>query len=693
MADDNNHQDWIEGTGGDAHVRAQRRRMVERQLERRGIRDERVLEAMRTVPRERFVSPDMAEFAYDDTPLPIEEGQTISQPYMVAVMVEALGLGEDDRVLEVGAGSGYAAAVLGRVASQVYAIERYRSLADRARDRMRELGYENVEVTARDGTLGWPEHAPFDAIVVAAGGPDIPQPLLDQLTVGGRLVVPVGDAARVQRLIRVTRVGPDEYRKEDLGRVQFVPLIGTAGWALDGHVRDRHRAARPLRVGEGDRADITSLMEDHCEPFGTIEQADLGPLLQRIGDARVVLIGEASHGTSEFYRMRDRITRRLIEEKGFNIVAIEGDWPDAAAIDAHVRPDARRPPPGPAFTRFPKWMWRNEEVRAFVDWLYEHNQDVWDLEDQVAVYGLDLYSLSGSIRAVLDFLDRADPEAARAARVRYGCFSPWEGDPAVYGRAAVSGRMKGCEPDVLAVLGGLMERRVEYEANDGAAVFDAERNAVLVREAERYYRVMYRGSRESWNLRDTHMFDVLQSTLAHRGDDARAVVWAHNSHVGDARATEMGQRGEINIGQLVKEEYGDAAYNIGFATHTGTVAAASNWDEPMRVMRVRPSHLDSYEHLCHEVKHPSFMLALRDPEIPEVRDALLTPRLERAIGVIYRPESELVSHYFQAALAAQFDELIWFDETSTVRPIPAPAGPRETQGLPDDGPETYPFTV
>jgi protein-L-isoaspartate(D-aspartate) O-methyltransferase len=416
--------------------------------------------------------------------------------------------------------------------------------------------------------------------------------------------------------------------------------------------------------------------------------------MRRIGDARVVLLGEASHGTSEFYRMRDRITRALIEEKGFNIVAIEGDWPDAAAIDAHVRPDARRPPPGPAFTRFPTWMWRNEEVRAFVDWLYGHNRGAWDLDHQVAVYGLDLYSLHGSMRAVLDFLDRTDAEAARSARVRYGCFSPWEADPAVYGRAAAAGRLEGCEPQVLAVLADLLARRVEYEANDGASVFDAERNAVVVREAERYYRMMYRGSRESWNLRDTHMFDVLQSALGHRGDDARAVVWAHNSHVGDARATEMGQRGELNIGQLAKEAYGDAAYNIGFATHTGTVAAASNWDEPMRVMRVRPSHVDSYEHLCHEVEAGSFMLALRDPAIPEVREALLTPRLERAIGVIYRPESELVSHYFQAALPAQFDEIVWFDETSAVRPLPAPGGPRETEGVPEEGiPETYPFAL
>jgi protein-L-isoaspartate(D-aspartate) O-methyltransferase len=659
--------------------------MVERQVVSRGVQDERVLAAMRTVPRERFVQEGYEEFAYEDTPLPIEEGQTISQPYIVAVMVEALALRPGDKVLEVGAGSGYAAAVIGQIAGQVFAIERYRTLAKRARERMALMGYDNVQVVAGDGTLGLEEEAPFDAIAVAAGGPEVPQPLLDQLAIGGRLVIPVGHDAREQELIRVTRVGEHQFDQTSLGRVQFVPLIGSAGWALDGAPMQRHRAPRALRVSEPDRSMLATVVHDGCEPFGSFDQADLDPLLERIGDARVVLIGEASHGTSEFYRMRARITQELIERKGFTIIAIEGDWPDTAAIDAHVRPDVRRTVPWRAFSRFPTWMWRNEETRGFVDWLYEHNTGVWDLAHQVAVYGLDLYSLGTSIDAVLGFLDRVDPEAAEVARVRYGCFSPWETDPAVYGRAVSAGRLAACEDEVVAVLGDLLEKRLAYEAEDGAALFDAERNATVVREAERYYRVMYRGSRESWNLRDTHMFDVLRAALAHRGEDAKAVVWAHNSHVGNARATEMGRRGEINIGQLAKEAFRDDAYSVGFGTHQGTVAAATNWGEPMQVMKVRPSHRDSYEHICHDTGLAGFLLPLRHPAVPEVREALLKPHLERAIGVIYRPQFELASHYFQAALPAQFDEYVWIDETRAVQPLPT----HELAGVP----ETYPFAL
>jgi protein-L-isoaspartate(D-aspartate) O-methyltransferase len=336
-----------------------------------------------------------------------------------------------------------------------------------------------------------------------------------------------------------------------------------------------------------------------------------------------------------------------------------------------------------AFSRFPTWMWRNKETRDFVDWLFEHNSGVWDLAHQVGIYGLDLYSLDASIEAVLEFLDRVDPKAAEIARVRYGCFSPWETDPAVYGRAVSAGRLEACEDEVLAVLTDLLEKRIAYEMDDGAAVFDAERNATVVRDAEQYYRVMYRGSRESWNLRDTHMFDMLSATLEHRGADARAVVWAHNSHVGDARATEMGLRGELNIGQLAKEAFGDEAFNIGFGTHHGTVAAASNWGEPVQFMKVRPSHRDSYENVCHRTGHAGFLLPLRYPAVPEVREELLDPHLERAIGVIYRPQSELVSHYFHAALPAQFDEYVWIDETHAVQPLET----RELTELPD----MYPF--
>ncbi|MBU3729268.1 MAG: erythromycin esterase family protein, partial [Phycisphaerales bacterium] len=296
---------------------------------------------------------------------------------------------------------------------------------------------------------------------------------------------------------------------------------------------------------------------------------------------------------------------------------------------------------------------------------------------------LDVYSLNNSIGAVLDYLDSVDPATAEGARVRYGCFSPWETDPATYGRAVTGGRMASCEPEAVAILTDLLARRIDFMGRDGDRHFDAARNATVVREAERYYRAMYWGSRESWNLRDRHMMDTLEAVLTHRGPQARAVVWAHNSHVGDASATEMGSRGETNIGELARQRFGSAACLVGMGTHTGTVAAADNWGDPVRIMTVQPSHADSYERICHDSGVSAFALHLRHPHHADLRGRLVQPHLERAIGVIYRPDTEILSHYFQASLARQFDEWIWFDRTSAVEPLAGAVGP----GLPD----TYPF--
>lgn len=657
--------------------------MVARQIASRGVKDPHVLEAMRTVPREVFVAGWLHEFAYEDSPLPIEEGQTISQPYIVALMIEAAEIQPGHRVLEVGCGSGYASAILSRIARQIYAIEWHDALARLARQRLGDLGYDNVVVKQGDGSLGWPEQAPFDAIIVSAGGPVVPPSLLEQLVIGGRLVIPVGAEPRTQTLLRIRRTGEDQYDRESLGQVQFVPLVGSEGWSADGLPIAPHRAPRPLRIPLPQRDRLSALIAESCEIITDLETAPLDGLLDRIGAARIVLIGEATHGTSEFYRMRARITRELILRKGFDAVAIEGDWPDVSALDRRVRPRPAPPLRDAPFSRFPSWMWRNREMREFVDWLAAHNETVQSREGKVGLYGLDLYSLNNSIGAVLDFLDKVDPQAAQTARVRYGCFSPWETDPATYGRAAVSGRLPGCEREAVSTLMSLLVHRIEYLKSDGDLFFDAQRNATVVREAEKYYRAMYYGSRESWNLRDEHMFDTLQAVLAHRGLESRAVVWAHNSHVGNAAATEMGARGELNIGQLARDAYGTGAYLIGLGTDHGTVAAASNWDEPMQVMNVRPAHEDSYERLCHESGVSAFLLPLRHSIETELREALLTPRLERAIGVIYRPQTELPSHYFQAALPAQFDEYIWFDETAAVRAIET----RESELAP----ETYPF--
>jgi protein-L-isoaspartate(D-aspartate) O-methyltransferase len=655
-----------------------RDRMVRHQIEGRGVRDLRVLAAMREVPREAFVPPGLQEFAYEDSPLPIEAGQTISQPFIVAEMIESLELRGGERVLDIGTGSGYAAAVLARIAGEVYSVERHAELVELARARFAELGIHNVHVLHGDGTLGWPEHAPYDAVVAAAGGPDVPSALRDQLKVGGRLVIPIGPTPREQKLIRETKVASRKMSRTDLGGVRFVPLVGAAGWP------DTTAEAAPAARPKSKAATIVELLRETIEPFPDIATADTGALLERIGNARVVLLGEATHGTSEFYRMRAHITRALIERKGFRIVAVEADWPDAATIDRYVRGISDGAGDQPSFARFPTWMWRNLEVQEFVDWLRVFNE-VRDPGDRAAFYGLDLYSLYRSIHEVLAFLDRVDPEAARIARHRYGCLSPWEQEPAVYGKAVLTGQYRGCEQEVVGILKKILEQRLEYSDRDGARFLDAAQNARIVANAERYYRIMYYGSVESWNLRDSHMFDTLATLLNAHGPEAKAVVWEHNSHVGNAAATEMGTRGEHNVGQLSRERFGGDAFLVGFGTDRGTVAAAHDWGGAMEAMRVRPAHPESYERLFHQTGVEAGILHLREPVRSEVRGELEAPRLERAIGVIYRPDTELQSHYFQALLPHQFDEYIWFDETEAVTPLAAP----HLAGVP----ETYPFGV
>jgi protein-L-isoaspartate(D-aspartate) O-methyltransferase len=648
-----------------------RAEMVDRHVAHRGVRSALVLEAMRSVPRERFLPEELSEFAYEDAPLPIAEGQTISQPYIVAMMTEALGLKGGEKVLEIGTGSGYAAAVLAEIAKDVYTVERIGQLAEKSAAKLANLGYDNVHVLHGDGTRGWSEHAPYDAIIVAAGGPQVPESLKAQLKIGGRLVIPVGADRRLQELVRVTRVAENQYTTTELADVRFVPLVGEEGWAMQGR--------SGVQVPDGT---LAQAIAKSSEKFTSIDSVNLESMLRRIGAARVVLLGESTHGTSEFYRMRERITRELIEKKGFAFVAIEGDWPDAARIDHYVRHSRVPPSEWTAFARFPVWMWRNREVREFVDWLRARNADVKP-GDRVAFHGLDLYSLYNSIRSVLDYLDRVDPKAAEVARHRYGCLTPWQSDPSVYGQATLSGQYQTCEREVTSMLADLMQKRRAYAEHDGERFLDAVQNARLVANAERYYRTMYYGSRASWNLRDSHMFETLKNLLAFHGPQSKGIVWAHNSHVGDSAATEMSARDEYNIGHLCRQEFGDTSYSIGFGTNSGTVAAASNWDEPMQVKTVRPGLAGSYERLCHETGDARFLLPLRGIGPTAPLSGLLHPRLERAIGVIYRPETELQSHYFEAVLPRQFDEFVWFDETSAVTPLRS----EELKGLPD----TYPF--
>jgi len=429
---------------------------------------------------------------------------------------------------------------------------------------------------------------------------------------------------------------------------------------------------------------LPRLIADAAEPLPDIDDRIFGEFFDRFADARVVLLGEASHGTSEFYRARAAISRHLIERHGFNIVAVEADWPDAATIDRYIRHRPWREGELRAFERFPAWMWRNQEFDGFVRWLREHNgQRPYD--KMTGFYGLDLYNLSGSMRAVIDFLEREDPELARLAHRRYGCLDPWAEQPQLYGRNALIEGYARCEVGVVQMLKDLLQKQIDCFAPECDEWLDAAANARLVKDAEAYYRVMYHGSAESWNLRDTHMFDTLNMILDAKGPGAKAVVWAHNSHIGNAAFTDMGMhREELNIGQLAKEKWGADARLIGLGTHTGTVAAADDWDEPMKIKRVRPSLPDSYERMSHVSEVPNFLLHLREGERDErLAGELMEPRLERFIGVIYRPETERWSHYSEAILPRQFDAWLWFDETRAVTPLPGEQRPGED--------ETYPF--
>ncbi len=409
---------------------------------------------------------------------------------------------------------------------------------------------------------------------------------------------------------------------------------------------------------------------------------DFDPLVSLIGDARFVLIGEASHGTHEFYRIRAEITKRLVREKGFSSVAVEADWPDAYRVNRYVRGggraagaegDADAAESLEGFRRFPQWMWRNADVLDFVGWLRSHNDGLPEA-GRVGFYGLDLYSLHASIEAVLRYLRVVDPDAARRAQLRYACFEQFGADPQAYGYGAGLGLAPSCEAAVVEQLAELRRSAADYARRDGRVAADdlffAEQNARLVKNAEHYYRAMFGSRVASWNLRDRHMFETLDALVgfhAARGRREKVVVWAHNSHLGDARATELGAGGELNVGQLVRQHYGGDTRLVGFLTHEGTVTAASDWDEPAERKVVRPALPGSYEALFHETGLPNFLVDLTTAG-PMVT-GLGQPRLERAIGVIYRPETERASHYFHAVLPRQFDAVLYYGRTRAVEPL------------------------
>lgn len=416
---------------------------------------------------------------------------------------------------------------------------------------------------------------------------------------------------------------------------------------------------------------IAEIIYQASEPFSDIETANLDNLLERIGDSRVVLIGESSHGTAEFYDMRARITRELITRKGFNIVAMETEWPDAAMLDEYVRGSGQmgkvryRP-----FGGFPAWLLGNQSVYNFVHWLKEHNRRYRYQRDAVGFYGLDLYNLYGSIDAVVNYLEDVDPAMAAMARWQYDCLMPWVDDPPLYSAYMEDKQHRGCENAVNAVLSDIHSQRHRYQQHGKERYFDVMQNARLVRNGEFYFRTRYQDVVNSWNLRDNNMLDSLLAIMRHRGPSARAVVWAHNTHIGDARATDMHAAGEINLGQRARETFGDKAYLVGFGTDHGTVMAASRWGGPPQTINVPPAHRDSYGYLFHQVKASNFILPLRYPLHPEVRNHLIKPRLQRGIGSTYTPDpdKEIKHHYAHASLPNQFDEYIWIDETRAVVP-------------------------
>jgi erythromycin esterase-like protein/predicted phosphoribosyltransferase len=497
------------------------------------------------------------------------------------------------------------------------------------------------------------------------------------------VAAPVGARETCQRLRRVADEVVCPHTPEPFSAVGFwyEDFSQTTDAEVKAALADAGRVAltspRSTTTNATIATDTADLVRRRAIPLtGDPDEYDV--LIKLIGNARVVLIGEASHGTHEFYRERALITRRLIAEQGFTAVAVEADWPDAYRVNRFVRGVSNDEDAVDAladFRRFPTWMWRNADVLDFVGWLRTHN-DRQRPEARAGFYGLDLYSLQASMDAVLTYLRKVDPEAAARARARYACFDRFGGEWQSYAYASTVGLTPSCEREVLSQLVELRRQAAEYARRDGRIAqdeyFAAEQNARLVRNAEEYYRTMIGGRVESWNLRDRHMASTLNELMnflktLSPARPPRLVVWAHNSHLGDARATEMGESGELNVGQLARESFHADAVLVGLTTHTGTVTAADDWDGPAHRKHVRPSLSGSYERLLHDAGLPRLLLPLRtDLELA----AVLSPRrLERAIGVIYRPDTERRSHYFHARLADQFDAVLHIDETRAVEPL------------------------
>lgn len=661
-----------------------RQEMVRRQLVARGIRDARVLEAMGEVPRESFLPPALAEFAYDDARLPLPGGGASPAPYFVARAIEALALEGGERVLEIGTGTGYAAAVLGRIAGEVYTVEDDAAAAERADAALRRDGCTNVHVLRDAGNRGWEAQGPFDAILVSAAGPDIPPALRRQLAPGGRVAMAVGADPRTQTLVRELRMADGRVLRSELGRARLVPPIGADEWAAPGVPPLSHPAPAEEREAR-ERADLARLVGAGAEPLGDVADPALDALVDRLGDARVVLLGVPTCGSSEPFALRARLTRALIERRGFHLVAAAADAPDAAHVDATVRgrivPDAAWAP----FSRFPTWIWRNREFADFVGRLRDLNVRR-PAGARVGFHGLDLYGGHRTLDVVLAQLDRVDPQAANVARARYAGLGPFESDPVLDERASLSSSSAALsrENGVVDTLREILARRLDRAESRGAGYFDGAHRAALVSAASDYYRAAYRGGLEAWNLRARHLFDTLRRLRACSPPEARVVVWAHDRQVGDARATEAWARGAESLGHLCRETWGDDVRLVGFGTDRGRVAAAEEWGAPMRRMDL-PRAQGGYERIFRDAGCPGFVLELRAPERPELRARLAPPRRLRTIGPIYRPDRDAGDRALQVSLPHAFDAFVWLEETHAIEPL----GGHVPSGLP----ETHPFGI
>lgn len=440
-----------------------------------------------------------------------------------------------------------------------------------------------------------------------------------------------------------------------------------------------------VAVMPGDVSDeeLATEVLDFAEPFESIGRADLDGFLRRASGARVVLLGSSTHGTSEFHRMRSRLTRELLAVHDFDFVALEADWSDTARIDRYVRDGDVPEAEWTAFARFPQWMWRNREAREFVESLRDFNSGIGERSDRVALHGLDLFGMNDSVREILDYLERVDPDAADEARSRYSCLAPWKDEPGRYASEATRETFEECEEAVVTQLRELLEERLALPGISEDFV-EAVQNARLVADAERYYRLLYQGGAKAWNVREEHMLDTLRMLLAHHGPNAHGVVWAHNAHAGDASATSMGRKGRTSLGELAREELDKRAYLLGMVTDRGRVTTASRWDGAAETRELRPAREDSWEHLLTRMETPRALLPIHHRAPPAVRERLADSRPQRTVGVVHDPE-EYGGEYVQASLSRQFDEVVWFEETGPVTPLDS----EQIEGEPD----TYPFGV